>query len=229
MLARRSAHGASLAGQMARLAPLLAPEAASEPLRRAYLRAVGRDLFDAPLIRAEGNRKGPLTAAAESLGLRRPRDVAQLCVCMTYASNLQMLLHWEDRNSMAHSIEARVPFLDPVLVDLSLSLPTPLKIDGVETKSVLRRAMADILPPKVRDRRDKLGFATPEPEWMRGGLRTVLAEGVETTLARLPGLVDPQAARAMTTAMLSGARQADPSLWRLANLGLWSQRFNTGV
>lgn len=229
MLARRDAHGASLMGQMARLAPLLAPEAAAEPLRKLHLRAVGRDLFDAPLIRAEGNREGPLTAAAASLGLRRPRDVAQLCVCMTYASNLQMLLHWEDRNSMAHSIEARVPFLDPELVALSLSLPTPLKIDGVETKSVLRRAMADILPAKVRDRRDKLGFATPEPEWMRGGLKTILAQGVETTLSRLPGLVDPKAARAMTTAMLSGARPADPALWRLANLGLWSQRFQTGT
>lgn len=229
MLERREAHGAGLLGQLARTAPLLAPASAAEPLRKLYLRAAGRDLFDTPLIRARGNPSGPLTAAAASLGLDRPRDVAQLCLCMTYASNLQMLLHWEDRNSMAHSIEARVPFLDPELVALSLSLPSSLKLDGVETKSVLRRAMADVLPPTVRERRDKLGFATPEATWMRGALSPLLAQGVEKTLTRLPGLVDPKAARAMSEGMLSGARAADPALWRLANLGLWAERFSVAT
>lgn len=229
MLARRHMHGAGLLGQFARLLPRVIPDAAAEPLRRGYLRAMGRDLFNTPLIRTEGNSEGPLTAAVSGLGLSRPRDVAELCLCMTYASNLQMLLHWEDRNSMAHSIEARVPFLDPELVGLSLSLPTEMKIDGVDTKAVLRRAMADVLPPQVRDRRDKLGFATPEAAWMRGALRPTLEAGVESTLALLPGLVDPQAARAMCTSMLSGVRATDPALWRLANLGLWAERFRIGV
>src|SRR5207253_606053 len=75
---------------------------------------------------------------------------------------LPELLRYEDRNSMAHSLEARVPFLDYRLVELGFSLPGGELIGGGRTKDVLRRALGDLLPPVVRDRRDKLGFVTPE-------------------------------------------------------------------
>src|SRR5215204_5314383 len=84
-------------------------------------------------------------------------DLASLCVALTFSANLQMLLHWEDRNSMAHSIEARVPFLDHRLVEFALALGNDHKTVGADTKRVLRRAMKDVLPPPVLARRDKLG------------------------------------------------------------------------
>ena len=70
---------------------------------------------------------------------------------------------------MAHSIEARVPFLDHRLVEYALSLPTASKLRGAETKSVMRRALAGTLPEAVRSRRDKIGFrAEPGVTWALG-------------------------------------------------------------
>lgn len=72
--------------------------------------------------------------------------------------NLPALLRFEDRNSMAHSIEARVPFLDHRVVEYAFTLRDEERIQGVETKRVLRRAMRGIVPDAVLDRRDKIGF-----------------------------------------------------------------------
>jgi asparagine synthase (glutamine-hydrolysing) len=87
---------------------------------------------------------------------------------MTYS--LPHLLRGEDRNSMAHSIEARVPFADYRLVDYVFSLPGIYKIRHGWTKWLLRLAVADLLPPTIVWRTDKLGFATPlwaskQDEW----------------------------------------------------------------
>src|SRR5919202_752848 len=82
---------------------------------------------------------------------------------------LPELLRYEDRNSMAHSLEARVPFLDYRLVELAFSLPGDELIRNGRSKDVVRRALADLLPPEVRERRDKLGFVTPERRWFREG------------------------------------------------------------
>lgn len=75
------------------------------------------------------------------------------------------LLRYEDRNSMAFSLESRVPFLDYRLVEFVYSLPTSFKIRNGYTKSLLRDSMKDILPDDVRLRKSKMGFATPEREW----------------------------------------------------------------
>ena len=74
---------------------------------------------------------------------------------------LPALLHFEDRNSMAHSIEARVPFLDYQLAEFCLNIPTEYKIKGTLTKVILREAMKEVLPVEVYQRRDKIGFSTP--------------------------------------------------------------------
>jgi asparagine synthase (glutamine-hydrolysing) len=90
---------------------------------------------------------------------------------LTCESNLPQLLRYEDRSSMAHSIEARVPFLEPELVSFVLSLPASLKISRGMTKSLLRDALEGILPEAVRLRRSKLGFPTPEKQWLRDAFR----------------------------------------------------------
>jgi asparagine synthase (glutamine-hydrolysing) len=84
------------------------------------------------------------------------------------ATTLQLpaLLRFEDRNSMAHSIEARVPFLDHRLVEFAFRLPGDQKIHGVVTKHVLREALVGILPEPIRARTDKVGFrADPGITW----------------------------------------------------------------
>jgi len=76
--------------------------------------------------------------------------------------SLPYLLRGEDRNSMAHSIEARVPFTDHRLVDYVFSLPAAYKIRYGWTKWLLRLAVEDLLPPEIVWRKDKMGFATPQ-------------------------------------------------------------------
>ena len=226
MLARRRAHGASLVGQALRLGAALAPTA-SAGLARSPLRHVLADYgwLDSPVLREHGNRSGAMRHGAALLGLNRPTDVRSLCLTMTFASNLQMLLHWEDRSSMAHSIEARVPFLDHPLVEFSLALGNAHKIAGAETKRILRLAMADVLPRAVAERRGKIGFETPEAIWFRGPLRDLVVGGTEATLARYPELLNARGVRRLRDTMLAGRKPLKPSLWRIVNLGIWGERF----
>jgi asparagine synthase (glutamine-hydrolysing) len=76
-------------------------------------------------------------------------------------TNLPNLLHYEDRNSMAHSIEARVPFLDYRLVEFAINIPSHLKFNGALQKTILRESMKEYLPDPIYYRRDKIGFSTP--------------------------------------------------------------------
>lgn len=80
--------------------------------------------------------------------------------------SMSSLLHYEDRNSMAHSIESRVPFLDYRLAQSIYSMPVHYKIRKGMTKSVMRDALNGILPDKIRNRVSKLGFVTPEEKWI---------------------------------------------------------------
>jgi len=81
--------------------------------------------------------------------------------------NLQQLLHYEDRNSMAFSIEARVPFVEYRLIEFVMKVPAVYKIHVGWSKYLLRRAMEGELPKDIQWRRDKMGFVTPEELWMR--------------------------------------------------------------
>jgi asparagine synthase (glutamine-hydrolysing) len=87
--------------------------------------------------------------------------------------SLPELLRYEDRSSMAFSIESRVPYLDHPLVEFVLSLPADFKIDDGWSKLVQRRAAEPLVPSQVVWRRDKLGFATPQRAWRRALLPQV--------------------------------------------------------
>ncbi len=80
---------------------------------------------------------------------------------------LPLLLREEDRNSMAFSIETRLPFLDYRIVEFMFSLPSHFKVKNGATKYILREAMKGILPEPVRMRRSKFGFSTPMDKWFR--------------------------------------------------------------
>jgi asparagine synthase (glutamine-hydrolysing) len=86
-----------------------------------------------------------------------------------FVHSLPALLRYEDRNSMAFSLEARVPFLDHRLVEYMFSLPATCRVRDGWTKWILRQAMEGVLPEGIRWRRGKLGFATPEARWLREG------------------------------------------------------------
>jgi len=97
----------------------------------------------------------------------RYRDIYTLSLDQIKVSHLPMLLHYEDRDSMAHSIESRVPFLDFRFVEFVLSLPDEFKIKSGISKYIFREAMTGSLPDKVKERKDKMGFVTPEQLWIK--------------------------------------------------------------
>jgi asparagine synthase (glutamine-hydrolysing) len=138
---------------------------------------------------------------------------------------LPELLRYEDRNSMAHSIEARVPFLDHRLVELAYSLDAAELLTRGQTKAVLRRALHDLLPPSVRERRDKLGFVTPEGRFMREALGDLAAATFASPEFRERGLVAPDAAQARLRRHRAGDVSAGMELWRALNVELWARAF----
>jgi asparagine synthase (glutamine-hydrolysing) len=84
-----------------------------------------------------------------------------------FYSKLPELLHYEDVNSMAFSVESRVPFLDYRIVEFLFSIPDKFIIRAGWTKYILRQALQDVLPPDIAQRKDKMGYATPEEVWMK--------------------------------------------------------------
>jgi asparagine synthase (glutamine-hydrolysing) len=142
----------------------------------------------------------------------------------TFRRQLPGLLRYEDRNSMAFSIETRLPFLDYRLVELAFALPDEQKLEGVTTKAILRRALGDRVPPSVLARRDKMGFETPTDLWLRGRY----AGEVRRRLSR-PGpfqdWVDRGVLRAELDDYLAGRRGIGLQVWRWLSLEAWSQHF----
>jgi asparagine synthase (glutamine-hydrolysing) len=126
---------------------------------------------------------------------------------------------------MAHSIEARVPFLDYRIAELLFSTPPEALFRNGTTKIVLRQALADVLPPSVRDRRDKLGFVAPGGRFLRGALGELADEVFSSQSFAGRGFVDAAAARAALARHRSGAREAGQELWRALNLELWARAF----
>ncbi len=153
------AFGGSRFGR-AMAAQFLIPRAAHGPIRR----LIGRSAMPAWMNNTWFHERG---AGAQPIG---PSASSTLKDGLTadVRGNLPSLLRYEDRNSMHFSVESRVPFLTTELCDFLLALPDEFIIDddGV-SKAVLRAAMRGLVPDAVLDRRDKIGFRTPEWQWMR--------------------------------------------------------------
>lgn len=142
---------------------------------------------------------------------------------------LIQLLHFEDRNSMASSIEGRLPFLDYRLVEHVVSLPPDQKIKNGITKRILRDAMKGILPEKIRTRTSKLGFAVPSDLWVMKYPELIKQE-LETALDQLKPIIDSE------KVLLWFDKNKDnkialtnTTLWRIISTGVWLKAFNISL
>ena len=133
------------------------------------------------------------------------------------------LLVKTDRMSMAHSLEARVPFLDPAVAELALGLPSRHKVLGVSTKRLLRRAVAPLLPPEVV-RGPKRGFSIPAAAWLRGPLLPFARELLSADALRAAGVFDPATVGRVLERHASGAEDLSRQLWGLMAFTLWQRR-----
>ncbi|QYU66904.1 asparagine synthase (glutamine-hydrolyzing) [Leptolyngbya sp. 15MV] len=217
-IAARARQGASVPNQLARLGVALLPHGLATGLRARRAQA---PFLASGAFAAMRDAPSPQDLAIAQLGLPPVTDIGSWCLAMTHASNLPMLLHWEDRSSMAHGVEARVPFVDHELVEFSLALWSDHKFLRDETKVVLRRAMAGVLPEQVANRRDKLGFATPEAEWIRGPLGRLAEAGVEATIARMVALLSSAVAALLFAGIASlGGAEVTQAFAAIPALGI---------
>ena len=135
---------------------------------------------------------------------------------------LPALLQVEDRVSMAHGLESRVPLLDHRLIELAATIPADVKFKDGHMKYAFKRATSKLVPKQVLERTDKMGFPVPLSEWMRGGAREFVTEVLSTDAAKGRELIDNQK-------VLDGLERENRfgrKMWGLLSLELWQRAFH---
>ncbi|MDQ6887055.1 MAG: asparagine synthase (glutamine-hydrolyzing) [Gemmatimonadota bacterium] len=188
-----------------------------------FSRARQRELLASP-VRETLAGVDPYAAAHRAL---ERCDSPALLDRLLYADTktyLHELLMKQDQMSMAASIESRVPFLDHPLVEFVARLPERMKLRGMTTKYILRRAMRDALPAEILSRR-KMGFPVPIGSWFRGAFAPVMEEFVCGQRAAARGLLDAGYLRRLVAEHRAGEGNHAERLWSLVNLEVWHRIF----
>jgi asparagine synthase (glutamine-hydrolysing) len=133
------------------------------------------------------------------------------------------LLVKTDRASMAHSLEARVPYLDTVVTNLALALPTRHKVRGLAKKVLLRKAAEPLLPREIV-RGKKRGFSIPAAAWLRGELVPFARETLSTDTLRRQGFFRPEPVHRLLDDHVAGREDLSRQLWGLLAFTLWHER-----
>ena len=133
------------------------------------------------------------------------------------------LLVKTDRASMAHSLEARVPYLDPLVAGLAQALPTRLKVSGLRKKRLLRKAAAPLLPRRIVYGR-KRGFSIPAAAWLRGELEPFARDVLSPNTLRRQGYFRPEPVTRLIDRHVAGEEDLSRQLWGLLAFTLWHER-----
>ena len=149
-------------------------------------------------------------------------DAALLTDQMTYLPN--DLLVKVDIASMANSLEARSPFLDHKLIEFAASLPEDLKMRRFQTKSLLKKVAARLVPKEVVYRR-KMGFGVPIGKWFRGDMKDFVRSVLLSDRSLKRGIVKPEMLEKYVNEHTNAERDHSFQLWTLLMLELWFQRF----
>ena len=138
---------------------------------------------------------------------------------------LRSILHNVDRAGMGNSIEIRNPFLDYRLMELSVSLPTFLKINRGYTKYLLRESMRGTLPDNIIMRTDKMGFSTPEASYVKKYLYENFNDELENINNTIP-FINGHVIKDYFNLFLLGKKKYDRRFWRIVNYSIWSRLNN---
>lgn len=220
--ARRLAHSAGSVSGLGELRIILSGTGLLAPKLKSSARRLSRNGSGDLNLRWFEKQGVPFEAAPRDL---RPDFLRGELANSLLETSLPMLLRYEDRNSMAHSIESRVPFLTHQIIEFVFSLPESYLIgpDG-ESKRVFRKAMEGVVPDQILRRRDKIGFSTPERKWL-----TALKPWVDDILnsesaEEIPAL-NLKAVRSHWNELQSAGRPFDFRVWRWLNVIRWSESF----
>jgi len=137
------------------------------------------------------------------------------------------LLALTDRMSMAASLECRAPLVDYELVELTAQMPSNLKVRGLTTKHLLKKALRPWLPREILDRK-KRGFGAPVGAWLRKGLETLVDDTLNETQVRKRGLCDPAVVNEILEAHRAQTSDHTDHLLALINLELWCRIYLDG-
>lgn len=152
-----------------------------------------------------------------SLDTKGGTRLNQFLYNLTFNTSLPSLLHYEDRNSMAFSIESRVPFLDHRLVEFVFSLEDSDKFHLGTTKKILRTSLQSVVPANILSRKDKKGFVTPgEVKWLRKPLKHML----DLDYTSLSFLTGPKV-KTIVNDFKAGNNKNSTLVWRIAMLNEW--------
>jgi asparagine synthase (glutamine-hydrolysing) len=135
---------------------------------------------------------------------------------------LPALLHVEDRMSMAHGLESRVPFLDHPLVEFAATMPANIKFAGGDTKHLLKKTFSDMLPGEIVNRRDKMGFPVPLKEWFSGELNDFVRDIFNSQAAKTRPFFNADA----VLANFEKGGRFSRKIWGLMSLEIWHQTFH---
>jgi asparagine synthase (glutamine-hydrolysing) len=155
-------------------------------------------------------------------------SVNDFSVSQLLATSLPFQLRTCDRDSMAHSIESRAPFLDYRLVEFMLGCPDEFKLADGTTKRLLRTAMRNVLPTATAQRQDKMGFVTPEEFWVRQGAAARFKTLVDAAANRASGILNGHA-RERALRIIDGQEPFSPFVVRLVLFANWLDVFKVAV
>jgi asparagine synthase (glutamine-hydrolysing) len=135
---------------------------------------------------------------------------------------LPALLHVEDRMSMAHGLESRVPLLDHPIVEFAATIPANIKYKAGESKHILKEAFQGTLPDELAGRRDKMGFPVPLKQWFSGELRSFIGDTLSSSSARERSYIR----RSRLVDSIDASGEFSRRAWGLLSLELWHQQFH---
>ena len=166
------------------------------------------------------------TAPAKPVGRTEATALARSLMTDVFMYNLKSALSFTDRNAMAHSIEARVPYVDRRLAEFAFALPDNYKIGGGERKHILRVVARKLLPRSIVDRVDRVGFGAPIARWVSTDFREELAVLADSPTFAKSEVVDSHRLRDYIAAFLAGKHRNAAALWRVYAVDLWAKAYS---
>ncbi len=134
-----------------------------------------------------------------------------------------------DRASMAHSLETRVPFLDPVVGELALAVPSRMKMRRLTKKRLLRKAAEPLIPRELLETRKKRAAILPIGTWLRGELQPFAREVLSRSEVERQGFFSPDAVGRLIDDHTAARADNSRKIWALINFSLWHDRYADGA
>ncbi len=216
--AAQQLHGYGYGFAATRMLNIFLPEIVRQPVKRLAGKTAAKvDWLNAkPLMIEEVD---PQAAWGEKIS-----DLNRFSLAQLLYTSMPAQLRWCDRDSMAHSIESRAPYLDYRLVEFTLGCPAEYKLSSGTTKRIFREAMRDILPEKIRNRMDKMGFVTPEEIWVRNQATEQFRGAVREAVEQSRGVLNVNTI-ARAERIINGEEEFNFFIWRIISFGNWMDQF----